>query len=116
MGTKRILDYDPLSGLTCSFEYDHATNRVIISHEADVERNLRHSAALRQDEDYTRRGIRNDMWHYARLEPAVQLRMLQEDGVDIHNKDHRKKMFELLNTKYAAFKTTYKTHNVKSGY
>lgn len=113
MGTKRYLDYNPLTGESVTFEFDHATDKIILTHEADVTRSLKIAEELRQDEERTKRGIKNDMWHFAHVPPIVQMKMLQEDGVDFWDRNDWPKVFKLLNTKYAAFKTTTGTHNIK---
>lgn len=111
--TKRILDFDPLSGHTTYFEYDHASDRMIITESGNVEQSLERAAALRQNPEYSKRGIKNDFWHFAHVDVMVQYRMLHEDGVNFHDKNDWPRVFQLLNTKYAKCKTTDGVHNIK---
>lgn len=112
--TKRLLDFNPLSGEKVWFEYDQAIDSMTIKHEQDVSKHLDIAHARMIDDNYTRKGIKNDMLHYAHLPNIVIMKMLAEDGVDVASKNDEKRVFELLNTKYKRFKTTNKIHNVRS--
>jgi hypothetical protein len=110
---KHVLDYDPLSGLTTYFNYDHALEKVIVSHEQDVSRELDLAAELRADTDRTKRGIKNDFVHYAIVPQVVQLEMLTKHGVNFWSHADRGKMFALLNDEYRRFKVTEIKHACK---
>ena len=52
---------------------------------------------------------------YAQIRVEVQLDWLINKGVDINNKDHAKKMFQLVNSpEYKYLKTTSGYHQPKS--
>lgn len=105
-----LLDENPLTGEKCYFEFDDHTDDVVLRHEQDVSGLLEYSHARQVDDDYTRKGMKNDMWHYAKVPNIVYMDMLQRFGVDMFNPNHRKRFFELLNTEYPHCKTTTKTH------
>lgn len=107
--TRRILDYDPISGLTTYFDYT-SDDKMVITYSQDVERHVDYAHHKATDSDYTRQGIKNDMWHYARVSVGDQYRMLIEDGVDFSDPTKKKEVFRLLNTKYKHCKTTTKHH------
>jgi len=109
--TKRILDYDPLSRTTTYHEYDALTDTSIISEVQDIEPFLQTAHELRKDDDYTRNGIRGEMWHYGHIPNIIVQKMLIEDGVDVFNKHQTKEVMKLLNTKYSICKTTRKRHS-----
>lgn len=109
---KRLLDFNPITGEKVWFDYD-ANDQMTITHEQDVTGALEYAHARNTDSNYSKKGIKNDMWHYARVPNSVILEMKQKHGVDFFNKNHAKRMFELLNTEYKQFKTTEKTHNVR---
>lgn len=111
--TKRLLDFNPLTGEKTWFQFDAHNEQMTITHEQDVSEALRQAKAMANDGDYSKRGIKNDMWHYARVPNTVIIDMKNRFGVDFFNKNHAKRMFELLNTEYKQFKTTEKTHNVR---
>jgi len=108
--TKRILDFNPLSGETVYFQYDQAIDSMTITHEQDVSKHLDLAHARAIDSNYTAKGIKKDMWHYAHVPNTTVMKMLMEDGVDLFDRNHQKRAFELLNTKYKRCKTTEKTH------
>jgi hypothetical protein len=108
--TKRLLDFNPLSGESVWFQYDHSIDSMTITHEQDVSKHLDMAHARATDANYTRKGIKNDLWHYAHVPNATILKMKQEDGVDLFDKNDAKRVFELLNTKYKRLKTTEKVH------
>lgn len=106
---KRILDYDPITGITDYFEYDSLTDTTTLSREQDVGLILEINKALRNDEDYSKKGIKNGMWHYAQI-PPILIEQLLKRGIDIFNKNDEKKFFQLLETEFPAYKTTNKVH------
>ena len=108
--TKRLLDFNPVSGEKVWFQYDQSIDSMTITHEQDVSQHLDLAHEMAVDQNYTARGMKKDMWHYAHVPNTTVLKMLMEDGVDLSNKDHQKRAFELLNTKYKRCKTTEKTH------
>ena len=83
-----------------------------ITHEQNVEGILEfaHGKAI---SNATKKGIKNDHWHYARVPNAIILEMKTKHGVDFFDRNDSKRMFALLNTEYSRFKTTEKKHNVR---
>ena len=111
---KRILDYDPFSGMTSRFDYDHSTQTTIIGREQDVSLVLQVNKALQNNEDYSKQGIKNEWWHYATIPPLIIEKWKNEKGVDVFNKDHERAVFRLLNDpEYRYLKTTAGFHMPK---
>lgn len=106
----RVLDFNPLSGESVMFDYDAHTDQMILTHQQDVRRELAFAHNKAVDDSATKRGIKNDLWHYARVPNIVILEMKQKHGVDFFDRNHKKRVFELLNTEYAYCKTTDKHH------
>ena len=106
---RRLLDYNPATGEKVWFDYDQQ-DQMTITHTQDVSgiQDFAHFRAT--DDEYTKGGIKNDMWHYAKVPNTVILEMKQKHGVDFFDKNDSKRMFKLLNTEYARFKTTPKKH------
>ena len=111
--TRRILDVDPLSRMTVYWDYDAAQNKATITHSQDVEPALELAHALAMDENRTAKGIKGDMWHYAKVPSTVIMEMKSKHGVDFFDKNDWPKVFYLLNTEYSRFKTTQKTHEIR---
>lgn len=92
--TKRLLDYDPFTGMTTWHSYDETEDKTYVSYEQDVEPILDRNKAAAND--FT--GRMGDMVHVASIPSAVQLKWLVEYGVDVCNKDHMPKVKQLLNS------------------
>ena len=111
---KRLLSYDPITGLETYFSHDESTNESTISYAADSSPILEANKRLANDDDYTKDGIKKEFWHYASIPVMVQMDWLINKGVDIYNKDHAAKVSQLLNDpEYRHLKTTHKHHKMK---
>ena len=108
--TRRILDYDPEARITTYHEYDDQTDKSHIIEVQDIEPFLKRAQALRNDDEYTKKGIKNELWHYAHIPNIIVEKMLREDGVNVFEKGQEKEVLRLLNTKYAKVKATRKKH------
>ncbi len=111
---KLLLDNDPITGEKVWFGFNNHENKVEITHEQDVQSFLDYAHSKAVDDDFTKRGIKNEMWKYATLPNIVIMEMKQKHGVDIHNKNDWPKVLELINTEYSRFKTTGKVHRLRS--
>lgn len=110
----RLLDYDPLTGIYEYGEYDHMTKKLNIKRVQDVEPTIEYTKLKSNDEDYSKKGIKKGMWHYATI-PAIVIEQWLKIGVNIYNRDHKKKIFQLLNSpEYRYLKTTTKFHAGRS--
>lgn len=104
---KRLLDYDPITGVTQYFHYDELTGDWGIESVQDVEPILELNKALRNDTNYSKNGIKNEFWHVARIPVIVQEKWLREEGLDIYNRDHWKRVQRKLNNQeYKDLRTT----------
>lgn len=91
--TKRLLDYDPLTGMKTYHHYDDTEDKTFVSYEQDVEPIIDRNKAAANDAT----GPMGDMVHVASIPSSIQLKWLVEHGVDITNKDHMPKVKRLLN-------------------
>jgi hypothetical protein len=83
-----------------------------VHYQQDVEPVLNYAKVLRNDA-LTDAGIKKDLWLYATIPPVVIMKLKLEYGVDVFNRNHQKRLFELLNTEFRYLKTTDKRHAVK---
>ena len=98
-----------MTGVTTYFDYDHATDTSIIGAEQDVSSLLEVNKILQNDEEYSKRGIKEGWWHYASYPAIIIEKWINEYGVNVFNKDHQKKVLELTNRpEYRYLKTTTK--------
>lgn len=113
---KRLFDHDPDTGVTEYFHFDSLTGDVHIETVQDVSGILDDNLARRNDEDYTKQGIENEMWHYARVPVVVQMRWLSEYGSKNWpmRPGNEKLLFRLLNSpEWSYLKTTNKVHTAR---
>lgn len=108
--TRRILDHDPINGITTYFDYG-SDDVAHITHTQDVSKLLDTAHEMRATADYSRHGIKNDLWHYARIPDVVAVEMLQKYGINIMApKVDWKSVLWCINTHYPYLKTTDKKH------
>lgn len=113
MTIKKLLDYDPVTGVRETFEYDPMNDLTIIHTEQDVEPYLELNKA-RQNELQDRRELLSDMSHYACIPNVIIQKWLVEEGINVFDKNHQKKVFQKLNSpEYRYLKSTTFTHNIK---
>lgn len=104
---KRLLDYDPLTGVTQYFHYHESTGEWGIESVQDVDPILDWNKSAQNHDSYSSNGIKNEFWHVARIPIVIQEKWLREDGIDVFNKDHWKKVKSKLNDPdYRYLKTT----------
>lgn len=94
---ERILDFDPLTGETTTFEY-HADDSFTIGYLQDVEPLIERNKKLAADPDYGKSGIKQNWMHYASIPPVIIMKWKNELGVDLFNKNHEKRVMELINS------------------
>ena len=113
---KRLLDYDPISGVSCY--YENTGDQVILTHEQDVsliQSILDNNRRDAQDQDKTKRGMKADWWKYASVPAIVEIEWLQKYGISLDNPAHKKRIFQLLNSPdYRYLKTTDKIHTINA--
>jgi hypothetical protein len=109
-----LIDFDPLSGQAIHAEWK-SDGSFILHHSQDVRPFLERTKALQNDDDYTRKGFKEEWWHYASIPNVLIEKWKREKGVDLFNKAHRKKVFELLNDpEYRFLKATSRKHTERS--
>jgi hypothetical protein len=110
---KKVLDHDTFTGVTEIFHYDEMTGDVHIESRQDVEPILDQNKALQNDDEYSKNGIKNEMWHFASIPIIVQLKWINEYGLenDPMRKGNEKLLFRLLNSpEWRYLKATNKIH------
>lgn len=109
---KRLLSNE--NGITEIFHHDPYTDESVIETVQDVEPYLEVAKALRNDDAYSKDGIKRDWWHLYHIPNIIIEKMRREDGVNIYDRNDWKKVGKLLNEKYPAFKTTDGKHKFKT--
>ena len=87
---------------------------VIIGRWQDVSAIIEKNKILQNESEVTKEGIRNGWWLYFQLPNIIIEKFRNEYGVDVYNRDHQPKVFELVNRpEYRYLKTTTKRHTVR---
>src|SRR3990167_9988083 len=108
---RRLLDHDKLTCISTFHHYDASKKETTIEYQQDVEHHLDANTVLRNDDDYTKKGMKDDFWHYAHIPDIVQLQWIIKYGLenDPMKKGNEKLLFSLLNSReYCRLKTTNK--------
>lgn len=108
-----LLDYDPLNGISTHFEYNDREQKMILTAKQDVSLIRDTALALSSDMDRSKKGIKNDNWHYARVPLTILQEMKTKHNADWYDKNDTKHrhFFKVLNDHYRDFKTTTLVHN-----
>lgn len=96
--SKRLLDYDELTGLATYHEYDQVTGRTHIHTYQDVSQYLERNKAAYNTPGAKEQGIKECWWRVADVPLVVLLKWKNELGVDWRNKNHLPKIKALLNS------------------
>lgn len=109
--TKRLLDFDPLTRESVWFEMDDSTGIATLHQEQDVSHIIESNKMMAKDADYSKKGMKADWWHYARVPNNIIHKWMVEDGINFFDKNDRKKVFAKLNDPaYRHLKVTDKKH------
>lgn len=84
---KRLLDYDPLTGLAEYHSYDPLTDRTIIEYRQDATPVLERNKALQNHDDGGWSPSR-DMRRAASIPDIIVLKWLKEEGINVFDRDH----------------------------
>ena len=95
-------------------DYNPLTDEMTIGYSADSRTIIERNKAMQNDTNFSKSGIKQEFWKYAEIPVEVQLDWLINKGIDVYNKDHTKKVFELVNDlEYKGLKTTAGYHKPK---
>jgi hypothetical protein len=72
--------YDPLTGLTTTFKVEDGELR--INYSQDNTAMYERLKKLRDAEEYSKQGIKNNFWHAVHITEADCMKMIVEDGFD----------------------------------
>lgn len=93
-----ILDYNPFTGETVTFEYNHANDSVTIGHHQDCSGIIDANKRARIEID-AKKQMANDWIHYASIPNILILKWKREHNVDFFNPDDWPKVMALINSR-----------------
>jgi len=102
-------EYDPHQGLVERNRYDEDAKAFVVRKEQDVTALIDRNKEL-ANTGATDLGIKKGLWHYASVPLVVQYELLTKYGLNIHNKNHTDRIFQVINKDYPYLKTTSKVH------
>lgn len=85
--TKRVLDFDPMTGLLEFHSYDPATDTTVIESVQDVTPILERNKTLQRQDDGGWSPSR-DLRRAAAIPDIIILKWRREEGIDVFNRDH----------------------------
>ena len=105
-----FFDYDPLTGTTEYYSYDHQTGVATVEAVQELKPLLDHNLALRNE------GIKHvngsPIRHYATV-PMTVILDLKTKGVDFYNRDHLPRVLQEIEANYPHLKVDNMRHSVK---
>jgi hypothetical protein len=107
-----FFDHDPLTGTTEWFDYDPVKDEFAFVIEQDVTAFLDHTKELRNNEDYSRNGIKEEWWHYCSIPTVVEME-LRAKGLKLEDKNAFPGIMKEINRNYPYLKATDKKHAPK---
>jgi len=107
---KRLLDYDPLSGIETWHEYDPLakTTKLHYVPTRDVDPTLDYLTDLANNPDISRSQIKQNWWLYAHVPDSLLMKWHCEEGVDIN--DTQAILRKVNSPDYKRLKATALTH------
>jgi hypothetical protein len=100
-----FFEYDPLYNIKTETAWDEATQQITVHRSSDVQAHVDLAKAKANDDEYSRRGIKESWWQYATIPPIQQLQ-LRAKGLDVGNPEHFKRIVEEINLNMPDLKTT----------
>ncbi len=85
--TRRVLDFDPMTGLLEFHSYDPATDTTVIESVQDVAPILERNKALQGHDDGGWSPSR-DLRRAAAIPDIIILKWRRDEGIDVFNRDH----------------------------
>ncbi len=111
----RLLDFDPLTGIRTTFDYDHASDTTIIAYDdpfGATDKVLDWNKRRKANIEKSRLQEKREFIHYARIPPMAQLDMYSRYGVKVWDTNHTKKVMQLVNSaEYQDCKIAPKIHD-----
>lgn len=100
---------DKTGDTTTLMGVDELTGDITIKTVQDVKPFLERMKQMRLNADYSKKGIKEEWWHYASV-PNVVIMELRNKGIDFFNPDDMKKALKEINANYSWLKATDKIH------
>jgi hypothetical protein len=109
---KALIDYNPLTGERCYMTTEGGKLHITNEQDPQIVQAILDSATdLRNRPDYSKNGIKNDLWHYGRVPISLLYEAEVKHGIKcLGGEVDWPGLFAFLNKTVPRFKTTDKTH------
>lgn len=106
-----MMDTDPFTGIQTWHELKDGETRIYYVPTQDLEPALDACKAAANDGDYTKRGMKEDWWHYGWVPASLMLKWFCEDGVPFTAAEEYNR--RLNQPEYKDLKVTQKFHGTR---
>ena len=96
---KRLIDFDPFTGVKIWHDYDPVTDETTIATEQECAPILEANKAIQGVDDYSKKGIQNEWWHVASIPLGLIEKWKKEEGIDVFNSNHDPAMWRRVKRK-----------------
>jgi len=93
--SRRLIDHNIHTGISTYHHYDHSTGQTHIESTQDVKSIIDNNKRL-QNQTSSDMGRKNGLMLWATIPNNVIVKLKQEEGIDVFNKDDLKKLERLL--------------------
>lgn len=102
-----------MTGMSIYFDYNELTDQTTLEYVQDVEPLLELNKKLQNETEYSKSGIKQEMWHYASIPNGLVMKWLIEEGLDVYDDNAWPQIMRKLNDpQYAYLKATTGNHHI----
>ena len=94
--SKRLISYDPFTRTQTWHIYDASTDTTHVETVQDVQPHLEYNKKLQNTVGYAERGRKMAHYHFAHIPNSAIIKLKNEKGLDVYNRDDLKKIEILL--------------------
>jgi hypothetical protein len=108
----KFVEKNSTTGMETWADSTYGDHRQQFHYRQDVEP-LLDLAQAERNQGAADKGIKRDLWLYARIPPVTILEIKHKYGVDCFKRDHLKRFFAIINEHYPKLKCTEKHHELR---
>jgi hypothetical protein len=109
----RLLDHDPLTGMSTYHTYDELTKQTVIKRTQDITKQLDLNVTKSNDPDYWRQGVKANFAHYGHI-PNIIIEQWLKEGINVYDPAHTARVLRKMNDPdFKKLKTTTAVELIK---
>jgi len=113
--TRELISWDPLNGIAQYHHYDVDTDTSMFESVGDATPVIEANKALAQTDDLWKHGMKQDFVLYASIPTIVQVKLLNEHGIDVYKKEHGARLSKILESpEYRYLKCVNRKHIISA--